>query len=301
MEIQKQILLFFSGIHTGILNTIAQIITVFGEEFLLIAIAVFIYWNINKKKGFVICMSLLNALTAMGIAKAVIRFPRPWTRIENLDTVRQHTATGYSFPSGHTTCAASTFGAIAVGFKKRWLSIICAAMIALVGISRMYLCVHWPMDVFGGLVIGCGSALLLYSVFARLFDDKEKSIRVATVLAVVMTLLSVVFSILLVLEKVDFDAFDDLNITFAIYGGLALGFALERKTYDYVIEEGRRGRKLLRYVAGMVVVAAILFGMKAAFKAVGLYNPATRALRYFLVGFWGCWYPVIGRKMGLFD
>lgn len=301
MEIQKQVLLFFSGIHTGVLNTLAQIITIFGEEFLLIAVAVFVYWNVNKKKGFVICMSLLNALTAMGISKAVIRFPRPWTRIENLETVRQHTATGYSFPSGHTTCAASTYGAIAVEFKKRWLSIICAVMIALVGISRMYLCVHWPMDVFGGLVIGCGSALLLSAVFERLFDDKERSIRVATVLAVVMMLLSVVFSILLVLEKVDFDAFDDLNITFAIYGGLALGYTLERKTYDYEIEEGRWGRKVIRYLVGMTVVAAILFGLKAVFNAVGIYNSATRALRYFLVGFWGCYYPVIGRKTGLFD
>lgn len=75
MEIQKQLLLFMSGIHSGFLNLLVQVFTIFGEEFLLIAISVFIYWNINKKNGFVISMSLMNALSVMGIAKAIVDSP----------------------------------------------------------------------------------------------------------------------------------------------------------------------------------------------------------------------------------
>ena len=50
----------------------------------------------------------------------------------------------------------------------------------------------------------------------------------------------------------------------------------------------------------MAVVGVILFGAKALFSAIGIYNPLTRAIRYFLVGMWGCTYPIFGKKLGLF-
>ena len=154
MEIQKQILLFFASIQTPVLDAIVQFITMFGEEYITVAIITFMYWNISKKKGFTTCMCMLSAAQVMSLTKALVRFPRPWKVIEGLSSVRQSTATGYSFPSGHTSNAAATLSSVAVSFKKRWLSIACAVMIALVGLSRMYLCVHWPMDVACGLLIG---------------------------------------------------------------------------------------------------------------------------------------------------
>ena len=300
LEIQKQIVLHMSGLHTAFQNSIAQFLTLFGEQFLLIAIAVFIYWNLNKKNGFVICMSLMNALTVMGISKAIVRFPRPWTVIDNLETVRQQTATGYSFPSGHTTGAASTFSSIAVTFRKKWLSLACAQMIILTGLSRLYLCVHWPLDVFGGILIGCGTTFIFANMFGRLYDDKARSIRITVILGIITGVIFIVLSILLTAGSIDETAFDDMNITFAVYSGLAFGFALERKLFDFTIEEKNWGIKILRYVIGMAVVAVLLFGLKALFKAAGIYNPLTRALRYFLVGFWGCTYPALGKKCRLF-
>ena len=153
MEIQRQILLFFSGLHNGFLNSLGQAITMFGENFLLIAISVFIYWNIRKRDGFVIVMSLLNSLTVMGVAKAIVRFPRPWLVIDNLETVRQNTATGYSFPSGHTMCAAATYGSVAAWqYRRRNLLVAgCIVMILLTGFSRNFLGVHTPQDVLVGI------------------------------------------------------------------------------------------------------------------------------------------------------
>ncbi|MBQ2050215.1 MAG: phosphatase PAP2 family protein [Spirochaetales bacterium] len=300
MEFQRQILLHMAGLHTTFQNHVAQFLTLFGEQFLLVAIAVFIYWNINRKKGFVIAMSLINALTAMGIIKAVVRFPRPWILMEDIETIRLQTATGYSFPSGHTTGAASTFTSIAVTFRKRWLSIVCAVMITLTGLSRIYLCVHWPQDVIGGILIGCGLSFLLAGPFGRLYDNKEKSIRITLILGIITAVLFIVISILLSVDKIDAMAFEDLNITFSTYSGLAFGYALERKVFDFKAEEGSRKIKVLRYVIGLAVMAGILFGMKELFIALGIYNPVTRAFRYFLVGFWGCAFPALGRKFRLF-
>ena len=300
MEFQRQILLHMAGLHTTFQNHVAQFLTLFGEQFLLVAIAVFIYWNINRKKGFVIAMSLINALTAMGIIKAVVRFPRPWILMEDIETIRLQTATGYSFPSGHTTGAASTFTSIAVTFRKRWLSIVCAVMITLTGLSRIYLCVHWPQDVIGGILIGCGLSFLLAGPFGRLYDNKDKSIRITLILGIITAVLFIVISILLSVDKIDAMAFEDLNITFSTYSGLAFGYALERKVFDFKAEEGSRKVKVLRYVIGLAVMAGILFGMKELFIALGIYNPVTRAFRYFLVGFWGCAFPAVGKKFRLF-
>lgn len=301
MELQKQILLFFAGLHNSFLNTVVQGITIMGEEYLLIALGVFILWNINKRKGFSVCMSLLTASTFMGVAKAIIRFPRPWTMIDDLDVVRKSTATGYSFPSGHTTNAASTYTALAMAFKKRWLSIVCAVLIALVGLSRMYLCVHWPMDVACGLLIGCGTSLLLFSWFGSLYNDKERSVRILLAMGIVATVLWIVVGALIVAQKIDETAFSDLNIVFALLSGVGFGYALERTRYDYEVEEGHWGRKVLRYAVGMAGILVILPGVKALLGAMGMYNAITRAFRYCLVGFWACGlYPLLGRKLKLF-
>ena len=300
MEIQKQILLFFSRTHTGFQNYLVQAFTIFAEEYLLIAIALFVYWCISKKKGFITAFSLLTAMNVMGVAKAIVRFPRPWTVIEDLDVVRQNTATGYSFPSGHTTCASSAYTSLAITFKKRWLSILCAVLILLVGLSRMYLCVHWPMDVAGGLLIGCGVSFLMASWLGRLYDDKARSIKVAIMIGIFFCAGMLVFSIFLLLEKIDATAFEDLNITFAMFGGLGFGFAIERSHFDFEIEEGSWGRKIIRYLIGMLGVLIVMIVFKAILKATGTYNPLTRGLRYMLVGLWAGCYPLIGKKLKLF-
>lgn len=300
MEIQKQILLFFSRTHTGFQNYLVQAFTIFAEEYLLIAIALFVYWCISKKKGFITAFSLLTAMNVMGVAKAIVRFPRPWTVIEDLDVVRQNTATGYSFPSGHTTCASSAYTSLAITFRKRWLSILCAVLILLVGLSRMYLCVHWPMDVAGGLLIGCGVSFLMASWLGRLYDDKARSIKVAIMIGIFFCAGMLVFSIFLLLEKIDATAFEDLNITFAMFGGLGFGFAIERSHFDFEIEEGSWGRKIIRYLIGMLGVLIVMIVFKAILKATGTYNPLTRGLRYMLVGLWAGCYPLIGKKLKLF-
>ena len=300
MEIQKQILLFFAGMHNSFLNIVVQIFTICGEEFVLIALASFIYYNIDKKSGFISCMSLINSISAMGIVKAIVRFPRPWMVLDGIDAIRVHTATGYSFPSGHTTCAASAYSSFAMCFRKRWLSICCAIMIMLVALSRMYLCVHWPMDVIGGIMIGCGTTFTVGRLFGRLYENKEKCIRVTMILGIAATAASIVLSVLLMAGKIESLAFDDLNISFATYGGLALGFSIERRFLDFTVGEGSWGKKILRYVITMATVAILLFGLKPLLVKLDIYNSLTRALRYFLVGLWCCLFPLLGKKMGLF-
>ena len=301
MDIQHQILLFLSGTHTGFQNHLVQFLTMFGEEVFLVAIAVFIYWNINKKNGFVICMSLMSSVAVTGIAKAIVRYPRPWHVIEGIDVIRKHTATGYSFPSGHTTSASSAFTAIALTFKKKWLSLVCALVIILVGLSRLYLCVHWPLDVAGGLIIGCGTTFLLCGVFASLYDDKERFTKVSVIIGCLTAVAAFALALIIFTNGEEADlAFSDLCIGFATFSGMTFGCALERKRFDFEIQPGQWGKKILRFVLGLAVALAITSGLKVVFNSFGIGNPMTRAFRYMLFGFWGGTYPLIGKRIGLF-
>jgi membrane-associated phospholipid phosphatase len=151
---QLKILNFFGNFSSPFLDRVVQFITMFGEESLFIVVIVFLLWCFSKRKGFTLFSTLFSALLAMGIIKAVVRYPRPFQVHPEIGAQRLSTATGYSFPSGHSTGAASFYGSVALAFKKQYLSIISALLIVLVALSRLYLKVHWPLDVFGGVTLG---------------------------------------------------------------------------------------------------------------------------------------------------
>ncbi len=82
--------------------------------------------------------------------KQIFAAPRP-DLLPHLDIV--HT---YSFPSGHAAGNMMFFGAIAMLAGSRIGYVVAAAVIALIGVSRVWLGVHWPSDVTAGWIEGLG-------------------------------------------------------------------------------------------------------------------------------------------------
>lgn len=99
---QENVLLYLQNIGSPFLDLFFEFITMLGEKNILIAVIAWIFWNIDKKKGFILSFTLLFSLFINVVLKISIHNSRPFEVIPEIVGKRIHTATGYSFPSGHT-------------------------------------------------------------------------------------------------------------------------------------------------------------------------------------------------------
>lgn len=100
--------------------------------------------------------------------KSLLGRERPYNILKNLNTFGI-ILKDYSFPSGHTSASFSL--ATTIALKNPFLTILVITMALLVGISRIYLGVHYPTDVVAGIVLGVGCAIIVHLyVFAYIME-----------------------------------------------------------------------------------------------------------------------------------
>lgn len=154
--------LFNHRIKCRILDIIMPALTYLGSSFFTLsfclAAALFPkrYTHVLGKRAF---FSLILATAIAQIIKISVSRIRPFIKIPNLN-IKKIGIDQYSFPSGHTTAAFSL--AVSTGLVFSGLTVACITLAALVGISRMYLGVHYPSDVLAGVFLGTTCSLLMY-------------------------------------------------------------------------------------------------------------------------------------------
>ena len=293
---QEQILLYFQNIGSPVLDLFFELITMLGEKNILIAFIAWIFWNIDKKKGFILSFTLLFSLFINVVLKISIHNSRPFEVIPEIVGKRIHTATGYSFPSGHTQGATSFYVVLSLLLKKRWAYVAAVVISVLVAFSRLYLGVHWPIDVIGGLLAGSGIAVIMYHVFSTIYDNS-----VSRDLLVVFSSIGALLTLTVFLIINRFYFAGDLIITdlmkiTGVFAGASVGFILEEK-YVKFSTTGNKIKKVLRFIIGLALALVLLSGLKLLLPPVDAFH----FLRYALTGLWITWlFPVIGIKLGLF-
>ena len=152
----------------------------YSIEYGAMAILVFIVMMCIKKMrktGFAVIGATLSVLLfGELILKHIVCRPRPFVingAIELIITA----PSGFSFPSSHTATCFAMATAIYL-FHKR-LGIIAYIYAALVAFSRMYLYVHYPSDVIGGIAlgIGCGIGTVALVKLICKKADKRKELK----------------------------------------------------------------------------------------------------------------------------
>jgi membrane-associated phospholipid phosphatase len=145
-----------------------------GEMNTVLIIMALIYWCVNKDFGKYLLMGWSGNRVVNGLLKVTACVYRPWIRDTRIvpDSNAMASATGYSFPSGHSMNAASLYGGGAIRKElSKGLRIALGVIVALIAFSRNYLGVHTPQDI----LVGAGAGLLVMWLTAKLIAWFDKN------------------------------------------------------------------------------------------------------------------------------
>lgn len=141
------------SIHSPILNKIMLFITMLGNVgwIWLVVGVIMICIKKYRKCGIVLLLSLiLSQIVGNELLKNLIARDRPCWLFDNYEQLLK-VPTSFSFPSGHAQGSFCAAFSILLMHRKEGIGAIVLA--GLIGFSRLYLFVHWPTDVLGGIAI----------------------------------------------------------------------------------------------------------------------------------------------------
>ena len=157
----KQLSLFLPSF----VDNIMLMITLYGREIFwpIVLIMLFIFGGkIGKKTAVIAAISMILLMPLVSVIKDVIDRPRP--NISEVETFPVSADT-FSFPSGHATIVSAGLATVSIMFrgnmKRTVLFVGLTFEAALVCFSRIYVGVHYPLDVVGGILLGTGFSFLL--------------------------------------------------------------------------------------------------------------------------------------------
>ncbi len=131
-----------------------------SPAFYLGLVAVLAWW---RERPFALALAVLFAASAIAndLAKLLVHAPRPyWV---SADVVPLELQGSFGFPSAHAQLALSIWGLVALRLHRPWATVAAAALVVAIGVSRVALGVHYPIDVLGGWLIGAA----VLAVFVR--------------------------------------------------------------------------------------------------------------------------------------
>lgn len=152
-----------SGYHTPWLDRVMWTLSASGGAgviWLVIAVLVAAWMPRLRPVAWQVVLALvLSQLVVDGVVKPLVGRARPFTAEPTITVVGAYRPPTYSFPSGHAaqSFAAAVVLASALPRRKAWLFLLAA----LIAFSRIYIGVHYPLDVAVGIVVGVGVGMVV--------------------------------------------------------------------------------------------------------------------------------------------
>jgi len=265
-----EILQAIQTIQSPLLDRLLGFITNLHHEAVYVLILPLLYWLYDKQFGRYMFSVFFIGFWSNAALKQVFQTPRPDPT--QVRVILAETGGGYSFPSGHAQTPLVFWGAIAHHLQRRWFTWFTVVLVFLIGFSRLYIGVHWPLDVIGGWAIGL--AVLWLMVRSRPFwTGQRQGLALRVLLAFLMP--GAALAVLALLGGVDAIAWPVCGA----YGGLLLGSALEEEWVRFDPRLGTPAQHLVKLAAGLVLVLAVKEGAKLVLPDTGPGD----MVRYWLV------------------
>ena len=283
-----------------IMNFFSQLGT---EEFFFIVLPL-LFWSVDSALGIRVAFILGASIFLNLIGKVGFAGPRPYWVSSHIQPWWPETSFG--IPSGHAQHAMSIWGIIALYKKEKWITIVCAILIFMIGFSRLVLGAHFPHDVVFGWLLG---ACLLW-LYARYWDATvawlskisfSKQVGIAFVTSMIFVIVGMIVTSLrsgfqipeswmtnALRSGVAPDPIDPNGVYTAAgtFFGLAIGAAWTHLRGGYQVE-GPVWKRALRYVIGLIGVIILWQGLGSILpRGDGFLVYSLRFLRYTLVGWW---------------
>lgn len=243
-----------------------------GSEDAYLILGAIVYLCVGYRLGFHLLVMFLLSVFVNAALKDLAGTARPYIlHPDLLSPLYVGSAGGNSFPSGHSQTAAVVWGLLAVYAQRPRVRAALVGIVVLVGLSRLYLQVHWPVDVLGGWLIGVvmlGAYLLVMGAWQTAQQRVPRWL--------VAGLISLTALVMLLAEGREATV---VQAAGTLLGG-GLGFLALEATGG--LRPGRGlGENALRVLSALALVLAVRYGLKALLPE-GL---AWAMLRYAVMGF----------------
>lgn len=277
-----EIIRAIQSIQSPALDTIFLKITDIHHEMVYLLVLPLLLWLYDKRFARYLGSVFLLGYWANDTLKDSFRTARPSP--DDVRVVRPEPS--FAFPSGHAQNPLMFWGAVALQFRRTWLTIALAVVVFAIGFSRLYLGVHWPLDIIGGWTIG---ALMLWG-FTATFDfwvgnGMPFSRRILWAVVVPSVCLGISFALGTApsLAAVSDESVGHFWMTTGAYYGLWLGCVLEEELVGFEPRRGGPGVQVAKVIIGIVLILAVKEGFK-------FFLPDTTLgdfIRYFFVTLMG--------------
>ncbi len=248
-------------------------ITMLGDQEYYMVVIPLLYWLWNKHFGIRFSLVFVTSIYLNSALKYNFLTERPDAAVRLVE------ADGFSFPSGHAQGNTVFWGYLARELHRRWAYWVAAVLIILVAFSRVYLGVHFPIDVIAGILIGLLILVgfeFLQTRYALKFDNRRYFLFTGG--AVLLLYLN--------------HSFGHAPVVLGYILAALWGYRLETQLIGFT-ESAPWPKQLVKAVIGV----GVLFGLRVVTRTLFVSLPGigedqelllslTTFLRYFVIGFW---------------